>query len=42
MANDGQQQRARKFHLSTDGWAVLTALVLAALVKIGWLPRIPW
>ena len=40
MANPEQQPQ--QFRLSLDGWAVLTALVLAALVKFGVLPRIPW
>ena len=31
-----------KFQLTTDGWAVLTALALAALVRIGLIHHVPW
>jgi hypothetical protein len=28
--------------LSLDWWSVIVALAAAALVRTGWLPRIPW
>jgi hypothetical protein len=37
-----QPPRPRRLGLSLDGWAVLTALVLAALIWAGWLPSVPW
>jgi hypothetical protein len=43
MALASQDQlKARKFRLSTDGWAVLTAMVLALLVRVGLIHRVPW
>ena len=35
-------EKPKKFTLSTDGWAVLVALALAALVRIGLIHRVPW
>lgn len=32
----------RGVRLSLDWWAVLTALVLAALVLLGVIPSVPW
>ena len=32
----------KRVKLTTDGWAVLTALVLALLVRIGLIHRVPW
>jgi hypothetical protein len=34
--------RRRWPRLSLDWWAVLLALALAALVRAGLLPRVPW
>jgi hypothetical protein len=31
-----------RFKLTTDGWAVLVALALALLVRIGIIHRVPW
>jgi hypothetical protein len=28
--------------LSLDWWSVLIALSAAVLIRLGWLPRIPW
>jgi hypothetical protein len=42
MAQEKEQPKSSKLQLSTDVWAVLAALALAALVKLGVLPRIPW
>lgn len=33
---------ATRFQLTTDWWAVLTALVLALLVRVGVIHRVPW
>jgi hypothetical protein len=33
---------SRKFNLSLDGWAVGLALLLALLVRLNILPKIPW
>jgi len=41
MANPTQSQTP-VFQLSTDWWAVLTALVLALLVRIGLIQKVPW
>ena len=30
------------FKLTTDGWAVLTAMAFALLVRIGLIHRVPW
>jgi len=32
----------KRFQLTTDWWAVLTALALALLVKVGAIHRVPW
>ena len=43
MAEVPQAQPPRKrFQLTTDGWAVVTALVLALLVRVGVIHRVPW
>ncbi len=34
--------RARKFKLTLDGWAVAVAFLLALLVRVGLLKRVPW
>jgi len=31
-----------KWRISLDEWAVIAALVLALLVRMGILPRVPW
>jgi hypothetical protein len=31
-----------RFSLSLDWWAVITALILAALVLLGIIPSVPW
>jgi hypothetical protein len=28
--------------MSRDWWAVIVAVAAAVVVKLGWLPRIPW
>lgn len=33
---------AGKFQLTTDWWAVITALALAVLVRVGLIHRVPW
>jgi hypothetical protein len=35
-------EKPSKFKLTSDGWAVLVALALAALVRIGVIHRVPW
>jgi hypothetical protein len=45
MANDAVQETVVKksgWELSLDWWAVLLALVLALLVRVGWLQHISW
>ena len=45
MANETVQETAVKksdWGLSLDWWAVLLALVLALLVRVGWLQHISW
>jgi len=32
----------KRFQLSVDGWAVAVALVLALLVRLGLIHRVPW
>ena len=32
----------RRFHLTVDGWAVAAALILALLVRVGLIQRVPW
>jgi hypothetical protein len=36
------QQKLKAFQLTTDGWAVAAALVLALLVRLGLIHRVPW
>lgn len=33
---------ASRWRLSLDGWAVLTALLLAAVVRFGIVKHVPW
>jgi hypothetical protein len=40
MANTPQESKG--FQLSTDWWAVLTALALAVLVRVGLIHKVPW
>jgi len=43
MAEASQRQpEARSFQLSADWWAVIAALALALLVKVGLIHRVPW
>jgi len=35
-------EKPKKFTLTPDAWAVLVALALAALVRIGLIHRVPW
>ena len=42
MSDNTQTQSSAKRGLPLDVWAVLLALVLAALVRLGWLPGIGW
>ena len=35
-------QRRKPLNLSSDGWAVLAALALAFLVRVGLINRVPW
>jgi len=37
-----QQPEGKKFQLTTDWWAVIAALALALLVKVGAIHRVPW
>jgi hypothetical protein len=37
-----EQNKRRAFQLSTDWWAVLTALALAVLVRLGLIHKVPW
>jgi hypothetical protein len=37
-----EQTKPRAFQLATDWWAVLTALALAVLVRVGLIHKIPW
>ena len=32
----------KSFNLTTDGWAVTAALILALLVRLGLIHRVPW
>ena len=36
------QPEIKKFQLTTDWWAVIAALALALLVKVGAIHRVPW
>ena len=42
MADDAVATSADKRGLTLDWWAVLLALVLALLVRVGLLQHIPW
>lgn len=43
MAEATQQDPKRKrLQLTLDGWAVLTALALALLVRVGLIHKVPW
>jgi hypothetical protein len=42
MPKQQYEAHAGRFQLSTDVWAVITAIALAVLVKFGVLPRVPW
>ena len=45
MVNEAAQEAVTKksrWGLSLDWWAVLLALVLALLVRVGWLQHISW
>ena len=37
-----EPNKRRAFQLSTDWWAVLTALALAVLVRVGLIHKVPW
>ena len=36
------QEQPKRFQLSIDWWAVLTALALALVVKLGLIHKVPW
>lgn len=36
------QPEPKKFQLTADWWAVIAALALALLVKVGAIHRVPW
>ena len=38
----GSQAKEKRLQLTTDWWAVLTALLLALLVRVGLIHRVPW
>ena len=40
--SDTTTNRAQKFRLTLDGWAVTIAFLLALLVRAGLLKRVPW
>lgn len=43
MSNSNTQATARSApKLSLDTWAVIVALVAAALIRFGVIPRVPW
>jgi hypothetical protein len=42
MSNEATTKTLRVRTLSLDSWAVLTAFLLAALVRLGLLKSIPW
>jgi len=35
-------ERGSKFNLGTDAWAVTLALAFAALIALGFIPKVPW
>ncbi|MGA3128494.1 MAG: hypothetical protein ABSD13_17465 [Candidatus Korobacteraceae bacterium] len=41
-ANHRKPSPAKRWRLSVDGWAVTLALVLALLVRLGLIHRVPW
>jgi hypothetical protein len=41
-ANHRKPPLAKRWRLSVDGWAVTLALVLALLVRLGLIHRVPW
>ncbi|MGZ4817572.1 MAG: hypothetical protein ACXVZR_08520 [Terriglobales bacterium] len=42
MSENKQKNRLQHLKLTLDGWAVATAFVLALLVRVGLLKRVPW
>ncbi|MGA2903502.1 MAG: hypothetical protein ABSD98_06715 [Candidatus Korobacteraceae bacterium] len=40
--NSRKPAPAKRWQLSVDGWAVTIALVLALLVRLGLIHRVPW
>jgi hypothetical protein len=42
QAIDKPDKEEKKFKLSTDWWAVLTALAFALLVRVGLIHKVPW
>jgi hypothetical protein len=40
--SDEKTQAAAASRIHLDVWAVLLALALAALVRLGWLPSVAW
>ncbi|HET7183524.1 MAG TPA: hypothetical protein VFI82_02490 [Terriglobales bacterium] len=42
MSENKQKSRLQHLKLTLDGWAVATAFVLALLVRVGVLKRVPW
>jgi hypothetical protein len=41
-ANSHKPSPAKRWRLTVDGWAVTIALVLALLVRLGLIHRVPW
>lgn len=37
-----QTQVRKRFHLPLDVWAVIVALTLVALVRVGLITKVPW
>jgi hypothetical protein len=42
LAPGGRGPRSFLVRMSRDWWAVAVAVAAALLVKLGWLPRVPW
>ena len=42
MPNKSQSANKRTTRISLDTWAVLLALVAAALIRAGAIPHVPW
>jgi len=42
MSNETSTRATSKARISLDSWAVLSALVAAALIRFGLIHRIPW